>query len=863
MWSFEEKFNSDTKSTGDLNGQDGWTADVAFDVQNTTKYDGDQGIACVSVNGSEKLASYDIDDINAGKFYWAMMADGTDGRVSLELFANTTGTQLVGGVYFEIGGNIMCRKASGALNYGTYTANRWYIIEAEFDNVNQPNQIRYNIYDTVAETWGGTTGWLTTPDAYTNCVKVSLQVYSDTGQTFTGYYDTITPTDPTTSPVNNYTQSVLNALTLVDTKSLMERLRLVVLNSLSLAEVKRITQRFVKTISNAISLVHTKTIVSRFRKSVLNAISLVSTIITGRLYTQSILNSIPIYSIFSGRTKYRKSSSSTITIGGATQSTTSQGPNSPGTMADDATVGTVAWPNPDSAKASDDNTAGMVMSEGEISHYLKATNFGFSIPIGSTIDGILVEIEQSCALSNILESSIKIVKGGTISGDNKSTGATLPATDTYVEHGSSSDLWGETWSAEDINNSNFGVVFSVTKTGGGIDLVAIDHIRITVYYTIGSSGDTLGVIWRTYNNIVNSLSLVSVLSKIGNLRKTISDAISLSQSLVFGAQSYLVSVLNTLSLIDTKSITTRIRQSVLNALSVLDTKSTIVRLRQSISNTVSLFDTITTISHRFYLVTVSDIIGIIDRLTNVVSFRNTLNNILTLVDYKSVKSVFNKYIKDVVSLLDFKSALSSIKQSISDTLSVFDLNSIRLELRILTSSIISLVDTIGKRTRFNKLISDTLNTVDSLSVRLNFASLIISDTISLIDTAVKRVYFRKTIIQEILLNQILSSSNMVKQALSDTISLVETHAETLVHNFTQAISETISLVSNLTISAIVFGIHLVESIVFNSIVKIRGTWWTFITKHISTWTGQTKNTSTWTEGTKHSSIWDWRDKSDT
>jgi hypothetical protein len=32
---------------------------------------------------------------------------------------------------------------------------------------------------------------------------------------------------------------------------------------------------------------------------------------------------------------------------------TSSGPNSPGTMADDATVGTVAWNNPNNAKVSD------------------------------------------------------------------------------------------------------------------------------------------------------------------------------------------------------------------------------------------------------------------------------------------------------------------------------------------------------------------------------------------------------------------------------------------------------------------------------------------------------------------------------
>ena len=147
---------------------------------------------------------------------------------------------------------------------------------------------------------------------------------------------------------------------------------------------------------------------------------------------------------------------------------------SPQTMADDATVGTVAWTNPDNAKASDN----VYTSVGSgITHYLKATNFGFIIPTGATIDGILVEIEQKDFGFGALENSIKIVKGGVISGEEKSTGAEIPDTDTYVSYGSSTDLWGLPWTAEDINLSTFGVVFSDTDFSG------VDHIRITVYYT--------------------------------------------------------------------------------------------------------------------------------------------------------------------------------------------------------------------------------------------------------------------------------------------------------------------------------------------------------------------------------------------
>jgi hypothetical protein len=63
-------------------------------------------------------------------------------------------------------------------------------------------------------------------------------------------------------------------------------------------------------------------------------------------------------------------------------------------MADDATVGTVAWILPDRAKAHDTLRTSADIDGLKTSHYLKATNFGFSIPAGAIINGIVVEIEK-------------------------------------------------------------------------------------------------------------------------------------------------------------------------------------------------------------------------------------------------------------------------------------------------------------------------------------------------------------------------------------------------------------------------------------------------------------------------------------
>ena len=171
----------------------------------------------------------------------------------------------------------------------------------------------------------------------------------------------------------------------------------------------------------------------------------------------------------------------------------SQGPLSGGTFADDATVGTVAWTNPSNAGASDDVYAVVVLTVAGsqlVSHYLKATNFGFSIPTGATINGIVVEIERKTDNAFIKDNAVRIIKGGNIGTTDKSLVANWSGTEAYFTYGSSSDLWGETWTADDINASTFGVGLSVIFNGGTTSTNSVDHIRITVYYTAAVGGGT-------------------------------------------------------------------------------------------------------------------------------------------------------------------------------------------------------------------------------------------------------------------------------------------------------------------------------------------------------------------------------------
>ncbi len=143
----------------------------------------------------------------------------------------------------------------------------------------------------------------------------------------------------------------------------------------------------------------------------------------------------------------------------------SSGPNDPGTLADDSAVGTVAWTNPGNAATDDGSYATSVNSSGdETTHYLKATNFGFSIPSSTTIDGIVVEVDRKGSFAaggnNCKDSTVSLVKAGAVAGNNKATATNWPTDEEYATYGASNDVWGLSWTYNDINASNFGMVIS-------------------------------------------------------------------------------------------------------------------------------------------------------------------------------------------------------------------------------------------------------------------------------------------------------------------------------------------------------------------------------------------------------------------
>jgi hypothetical protein len=170
--------------------------------------------------------------------------------------------------------------------------------------------------------------------------------------------------------------------------------------------------------------------------------------------------------------------------------------NSAGTAVSSSFTGSsISFSSPLSILTSDNNRASAAalisLLEGQ-TEYLKATNFGFSIPASATICGIGVSVEKSATgIGNVLflesyvtDNSVRLVKNNVVTGNNKATSTHWGTTDVTASYGGNGDSWGVTLLPADINNSNFGVAFSADVHGlvALIPSARVDHINITVYY---------------------------------------------------------------------------------------------------------------------------------------------------------------------------------------------------------------------------------------------------------------------------------------------------------------------------------------------------------------------------------------------
>ena len=140
------------------------------------------------------------------------------------------------------------------------------------------------------------------------------------------------------------------------------------------------------------------------------------------------------------------------------------GPNNAAMAANVIGTGTINWTNPTNVYVDDVLYATAVLSSGQGTRYIRATNYGFAIPGTATITGILVSVmRQSSSDSggkSIIDTSVSLVKNNIITGNNNASPIAWPVTMTAQNYGGAGNLWGTTWTPAEINNANFGVAFA-------------------------------------------------------------------------------------------------------------------------------------------------------------------------------------------------------------------------------------------------------------------------------------------------------------------------------------------------------------------------------------------------------------------
>lgn len=168
-----------------------------------------------------------------------------------------------------------------------------------------------------------------------------------------------------------------------------------------------------------------------------------------------------------------------------------EGPLYPGTTSG------VGWTNPSNIAANDDADATVALGAGATSNYLIASNFGFAIPAGSKIDGVVQEHEGFYSGAEGVQNEwAQLYKAGVAHGTEKGPvlNGWTSSRATYT-NGASGDVWGGTWTPDDINNSGFGSGIRC-KAPAGADTANVDFMRLTVYYTpMGGAGVLAGLLF--------------------------------------------------------------------------------------------------------------------------------------------------------------------------------------------------------------------------------------------------------------------------------------------------------------------------------------------------------------------------------
>lgn len=110
-------------------------------------------------------------------------------------------------------------------------------------------------------------------------------------------------------------------------------------------------------------------------------------------------------------------------------------------------------------------------------------NFGFSLPAGSSIQGIQIDVTGYCNNSDAyITASLSSNSGFSFSAAHTTTSFKgVKNTNNIV--GGTADLWGTTWSVNSFSDLNFRLKLNSSGNMSGGHQFNIDYVQATLYYT--------------------------------------------------------------------------------------------------------------------------------------------------------------------------------------------------------------------------------------------------------------------------------------------------------------------------------------------------------------------------------------------
>jgi hypothetical protein len=182
------------------------------------------------------------------------------------------------------------------------------------------------------------------------------------------------------------------------------------------------------------------------------------------------------------------------------------GPKTPATVSSSGTG--PAWATPENAKLSDASYATATVTRGSAgatwTSVLRAKKFAAGVPVGATITGIEVAIARAYTGDNLGHfCEAQLYKSGTPAGETNGVGGSWPSawgSGAVLRLGGASDLWGTTWTPEQINAEGFEVGVTGLMKGIGTINFLVNQITVTIHYT-----DAAGQQWATTGAVTDFL----------------------------------------------------------------------------------------------------------------------------------------------------------------------------------------------------------------------------------------------------------------------------------------------------------------------------------------------------------------------